>query len=363
MEKNEQEEILKRFIKEARIDIAHRSHHEAKIIESLIIEKIGCKTFCHFQSAHDCSEKYFSNEPPDLLILDFELGIDDGKYTWERLEKFLVTSPDINNIRPAILVLSDSRDIDRERKVNDLSLEYNKLDSISHLSPYTSFLIRVKKLLDAHAMEKLLASFSTKQTNIMIDRLAQALEYRDDETGNHVKRMAEYAALLGEKMGVSPEKIPLLRQATMLHDLGKIGVPDKVLLKPGTLDKTDRAKIEEHPRIGKELLDSTDSVLVQCATVAYCHHEKWDGSGYPDHLKGDAIPLWARIVAVVDVFDALTAKRPYKPGWLPEAALDLIINGKGTHFDPRIVDAFEEVYDKVLAIMEKYPVSKPLETP
>lgn len=362
MEKNEQEEILKRIVKEARIDITHSSLHEANIIQSLITKKFGCTAFRTFQSVRDCSDVYFGDQPPDLLILDFELSIDQGKYTWEWLNKFSLTFSNRFHIRPAILVLRDSRDIGQKHQVYGLSLDDHKIDSISHLSPYTSFLIRVKKLLDAHAMEKFLAFFSTKQTNIMIERLVQALEYRDDATGSHVKRMAEYAALLGEKMGVPPEEIPLLRHATMLHDLGKIGVPDRILLKKRKLNSKDWSVIKTHPKLGKELLDSTDPVLVRCADVAYSHHEKWDGSGYPEGLKAEAIPLWARIVAVVDVFDALTAKRPYKDEKSPAEALNIIIEGRGTHFEPRIVDAFKEVYRRVSDIMKIYPISKPLKT-
>ena len=175
----------------------------------------------------------------------------------------------------------------------------------------------------------------------VIQRLAVAAEYRDDETGEHTRRVADLAAPLGAALGMSDEQVLLLRQAAPLHDVGKIGIPDSILLKPGRLTTEEFAQMKTHTTLGAGILAGGRGALLEMAeAIALTHHERWDGSGYPHGLRGEAIPLAGRIVAVADVFDALTHSRPYKHAWPLEAAVREIAAQAGRQFDPAAVDAF-----------------------
>jgi two-component system response regulator RpfG len=170
-------------------------------------------------------------------------------------------------------------------------------------------------------------------------RLAKAIEYRDLGTGIHLLRMSHYAEIIAEGLGMAEEDIRILTSAAPLHDIGKIGIPDAVLLKRGSLTDEEFAVMRRHPLIGYEILRDSPSRFVQMgALIALRHHERWDGSGYPDALKGEAIPLPARIVAAADVFDALTSERPYKRAWSSDEAFDYMSAHRGTLFDPACVD-------------------------
>ncbi|MDQ3812700.1 MAG: response regulator [Armatimonadota bacterium] len=175
----------------------------------------------------------------------------------------------------------------------------------------------------------------------MLGRLAQASEWRDDETGEHTQRVATIAMLLAQGLGLPEDQVDLIRRTAPLHDLGKIGVPDSILLKPGKLTAAEYAVMRDHTSIGSLLLSKGHSALVQMAeSIARTHHERWDGTGYPQKLAGDDIPIEGRIVAVADVFDALTHERPYKNAWPLEEAVAEIANQSGRQFDPRVVEAF-----------------------
>jgi putative two-component system response regulator len=175
-----------------------------------------------------------------------------------------------------------------------------------------------------------------------LERLALAGEYRDDNTHEHAQRVGRSAARLAEALGRPAYEVELLRRAAPLHDIGKIGVPDAILLKPGKLDPQEFEVMRTHSRIGHQILSGSGSrVLRVSAEIALTHHERWDGSGYPEGLKGDAIPLCGRIAAVADVFDALMHRRPYKEAWSLDAAVAEIREGSGRHFDPAVVGVFE----------------------
>ena len=175
----------------------------------------------------------------------------------------------------------------------------------------------------------------------LIQRLAHAVEFRDTETGEHIQRIGMLCERLALAIGWQPEQARMLRHASAMHDIGKIGIPDRVLLKPGSLDQDDWAIIHTHPTTGAEILAGSDSPLLQMAeTIARTHHERWDGGGYPAGLEGDQIPEAGRICAVCDVYDALLSERTYKHAWTPEAALAELERGSGSHFDPALVDAF-----------------------
>lgn len=178
---------------------------------------------------------------------------------------------------------------------------------------------------------------------------------RDENTGKHTERMARYARAIAAKMGWTTAQCKLMRDAAPLHDLGKIGVPDAVLGKPTALSPEEWDVMRRHTTIGYELLrDQASPVLQLGAEIALSHHERWDGTGYPLGLRGADIPMSGRIVALADVFDALTTVRPYKPAWLVERAVDQIVADSGTHFDPDVVSAFTSSMDRLLSIKAHY---------
>ena len=198
---------------------------------------------------------------------------------------------------------------------------------------------RDNELLEARVRERT-AELWASQLEIA-HRLAVAVEWRDAETGVHVDRIGRLCERLARAIGLDRHDAELLRHASALHDVGKVGIPDSILTKPGPLDAAQWATMKTHTTVGGSILAGSDSRLVQLAhTVALTHHERWDGSGYPAGLAGTAIPLAGRIVAICDVFDALLSPRPYKPAWLIDDVIAEIERGRGTHFDPQLVDAF-----------------------
>jgi len=182
-----------------------------------------------------------------------------------------------------------------------------------------------------------------------------AAEYKDEDTGAHIKRMSRYSAAVARHIGLEETLIESVLYAAPMHDLGKIGIPDRILLKPAKLDAIEWDIMKQHANIGGNILRNSDAEFIHLGEIiAQCHHEKWDGSGYPNGLQGSEIPIVARIVAIADVFDALTSKRPYKEPFSVEKALSLIMEGKGSHFDPNVVDSFFAIQDEILAIKKEY---------
>ncbi|RZB30640.1 MAG: putative two-component system response regulator [Desulfobacteraceae bacterium Eth-SRB1] len=184
-----------------------------------------------------------------------------------------------------------------------------------------------------------------------VNRLVIAAEYKDEDTGSHIVRISRYSALLAEKLGLPARKVQDILYAAPMHDVGKIGIPDNILMKPGKLTKEEFDFMKTHTTIGAKILANSKSAILQVATqIALSHHEKWNGKGYPQGLSGDVIPLAARIVGLVDTFDALTSKRPYKESYPVEVALEIIRKERGRHFDPDMTDVFLENIDEILKI-------------
>ncbi|MBK3400314.1 MULTISPECIES: HD domain-containing phosphohydrolase [Methylobacterium] len=178
--------------------------------------------------------------------------------------------------------------------------------------------------------------------------LMRAAEHRDTDTGDHVARVANYTVLIAEALGLPPDQCRLISLASTMHDVGKIAIPDAILLKPGPLSTEERREMERHAERGARILANSSSDVVRLAAeIAVSHHERWDGTGYPNGLAGPAIPLAGRIVAVADVFDALTSDRPYKRAWTLEAAHAFLLRESGAHFDPAVVEAFLSRWDAV----------------
>ena len=201
-----------------------------------------------------------------------------------------------------------------------------------------------------HALEKIkTVSLET------IYRLSMAVEYRDEGTGAHIKRMSRYSAAIARRMGLHESTVETILYAASMHDLGKIGIPDRILLKPSRLNLVEREIMKQHTVIGAKILQGSDSEFIRLGeTIAQCHHEKWDGSGYPNGLKDIEIPIASRIAAIADVFDALISERPYKKPFSVEKSLAIIREGRGSHFDPDVVDAFFAIQDEIFTIRKHY---------
>jgi two-component system, response regulator RpfG len=290
---------------------------------------------------------------PDLVLTDYKMPSMDGVEFTRRLRALY---PDV----PLVMVTSME-----DREIRYQALEAGATDFLTKPVDHTECRARCHNLLTlrrqqliikdrAHWLEdkvnQATQEIRTREQETLL-RLAKAGEYRDEETGCHVLRMARFSSLIAERLGLSEEERHVIETAAPMHDIGKIGTPDNILLKPGKLDAEELAIMRTHARIGYEILkDSPSKYLQMGAVIARGHHEKFDGSGYPDGLAGEAIPLPARIVAVADVFDALTSERPYKHAWSIQDALQYLQTEQGRHFDPVCVQAFLTQLDKVLHI-------------
>jgi putative two-component system response regulator len=194
-----------------------------------------------------------------------------------------------------------------------------------------------------------------------IHRLVLAAEYKDEDTGDHILRMSRYSALIAQKLSLSDTDVQLILYASPMHDLGKIGIPDSILLKPGKLTEEEFGIMKTHTIIGANILAYSKVELIQIAEqIALSHHEKWNGKGYPQGLVGERIHIAARIVGLVDVFDVLTSKRPYKDPYPVEKALDIITKERGEHFDPNITDVFLKHIDEIIGIKHEVGLAQAL---
>ncbi len=311
---------------------------------------------------------------PDLILLDIQMPEMNGLEVLERLK----TDTQFKNI--PVLVISGDDDMNQIIQC----IEYGAVDYL--IKPFNAKLLQAriktvlaeKKLKDqvAHYQEKLelynvsLEETVRQRTQALHDthldvvyRLGRAAEYRDNENGLHVIRMSLSCERLAKGLGVSDKECEQIRCASPLHDIGKIGVPDDILLKPGKLNEKEWEVMQTHAEIGAGILAGSDSDLLKMAEmIALTHHEKWDGSGYPVGLKGEEIPLIGRIVPVCDVFDALTSDRPYKKKWTTDEAVAHLKKESGSHFDPNILETFLSVLPDIMKIQEKYQEVSPKTT-
>jgi len=188
-----------------------------------------------------------------------------------------------------------------------------------------------------------------------VERLAILAEYKDKVTGRHIQRMSEYCAVIARGLNLPPDEVELIFHGSRMHDVGKVAVPESILRKPSSLDEQEWTVMRQHSAIGSAMLENSSSEILQAGRVmALHHHERWDGGGYPNGIAGHDIPLWGRICAVGDVFDAVTSERPYKPAFPNDEALEILREGRGKHFDPQVVDVFFERLEEILAIQAKY---------
>ena len=289
---------------------------------------------------------------PDLILLDVMMPGIDGYEVCRQLK----SKPETAKI-PIIFVTAKSDVCDEEK-----GFELGAVDYITKPVSPPIVLSRVKTHLalydQARHLEKLVQqrTFELNDTRVeIIRRLGRAAEFKDNETGMHVIRMSWFSKFLAEKLGKPDDWCELLYNAAPMHDIGKIGIPDRVLLKPGKLDAEEWATMKKHAEYGAEIIGEHSSPLLQLAKeVAITHHEKWDGSGYPNGLSGEDIPLAARIVAIADVFDALTSERPYKKAWTEVDAIALLEKEAGSHFDPQLVGPFIECLPQIREVQLRY---------
>lgn len=309
----------------------------------------------------------------DLIILDLKMPGMDGYEVTKKIRQ----DPEYFNI-PIIVVSSLSSDVEYLRALeagaNEFILKpFNKAELKIRLQS----LLRMKEAQDAlKDNQKELESQVDKRTKDLrealkkmseaqrlqyqahidtIERLSLAAEYKDEVTAFHIKRISHYSNLLANKLKLTPKDSEILYYASPMHDVGKLGIPDAILLKPGSLNSKEWDIMKQHSSIGAKILDGSSSNLLEIGKViAISHHEKWGGSGYPKELKGKNISIEGRIVAVADAFDAMTSKRPYKDPFSAEKSFKIIEEAIGKHFDPEIAGAFLEEKNEVLKIAEKY---------
>ncbi len=287
----------------------------------------------------------YAREAPDVLLLDLHMPHIDGFTVLERL-----APQREGDYRPTLVLTADANPDTKRRALaagaNDfLTKPFDAIEVMLRIGNLLETRLlhlevqRHNKLLEQRVQERTAALEEARLE--ILSRLALAAEYRDDNTHRHTQRVGEAAARLGRIAGMSDEEVPVLRQAAPLHDVGKIGIPDDVLLKPGGLTDENFATMKEHTVIGARIVGGSRFPTLQMAEeIALTHHENWDGTGYPAGLEGERIPLSGRIVSVVDVFDALTHDRPYKKAWSVAEATAAMEQLRGTKFDPYLLDLF-----------------------
>jgi putative two-component system response regulator len=295
---------------------------------------------------------------PDLVIVDYQMPDVDGVTFIARVRAF----PGRADL-PLLMVTANT-----DRELRRAALEIGATDFLHKPVDRAEFTARVRNMLRLRAMTRRLTDRAIELEHAvakatreiaMTERdtllcLARAAEFRDPETGAHVQRMSEFSEAIAAALGMDRDWQRLIRKAAPLHDVGKLGTPDHILLKPGRLTPAEMEVMKQHTVIGWQILREHRSPVLQMgATIAWTHHEKWDGSGYPRGLKGGEIPLEGRIVAVADVLDALMSQRPYKKAWDPHEARAFVERGAGGHFDPTVVEALTGIWDRIGAIREE----------
>ena len=294
---------------------------------------------------------------PDLVLLDLNMPKQDGFAVMQQL-----TLLDPDDYLPVLILSAE------EEQVRFKALKGGAKDFLHKPYQYMDVLLKSRNIIEVRLLYGQIRNQNAslehqindrvkeiRDTRLeAIQRLAIAAELRDAGTGKHIYRMSRYCQLLAQAVGFSKEQGELLLTTSPLHDIGKIAIPDSILLKPAKLDPHEFEIIKTHTILGAKMLSGSDSVFLKMAeTIALNHHEKWNGQGYPHGIKEEAIPLVGRIAAIADVFDALTSERPYKQAWTFTKTMAEIVNLKGSHFDPKLVDAFTDIQKDVKVIYDQ----------
>ncbi len=326
----------------------------------LIIESYAKLLSLKIDSFTEPKEALISTESSeyDLVIVDYMMPDIDGL---EFIKRFRENNTDT----PIIMLTAVGDDMQLQIK----ALEYGANDFLSKPINAPAFKARIinmlklrksqlllkdKALLLQEEVDKATSRLKESEQEIL-QVLGKSAEYKDPETNAHTQRVAHYCKLLTKAYGLDEELQDIIYYASPFHDLGKIGIPDRILLKAGKLDDDEYNIMKKHSQIGYEILKGSKSKYLKAGgVIAYNHHEKYDGSGYPNGLKGENIPIFGRITAIADVFDALTSNRPYKKAWSIDEAFDLLLEEKEKHFDPVLVDLFIKNKESVLDIYNKF---------
>ncbi|MCH7563268.1 MAG: HD domain-containing protein [Gemmatimonadetes bacterium] len=311
----------------------------------------GGYTFLALQNDSSTAVDTFRQFRPDLVLLDLHMPGMDGFQVMEALQGLVPEGEYV----PFVVLTGD---LDPEIRARALSS--GAKDFLAKPYEYNEVLLRIRNLLETRMLHQQLREHNDlleekvrertkdlEETRTeLLRHLAMAAEYRDDVTGRHAERVGVLSALLARRLGLSEEVVRLIRYAAPLHDVGKIGIPDSILMKSGPLSKAEFEVMKSHTHIGARILAGGRFPLLELAgEIALTHHERWDGKGYTG-MAGERIPLVGRIVAVADVFDSLSHERPYKPACDLEEAMGIIEGGRGSHFDPRVVDAFVDLVEE-----------------
>lgn len=344
-------------IEKARILIVDDEPANLKLLDKMLATQ-GYTQRVLLQDPREVVDSYRSARA-DLILLDINMPYLDGYQVMAQLRE--LNDP----LLPPILILTAQHG----RDFLLLALAAGARDFVTKPFDRNELLMRVRNLLEAQLAHRLLHDQKTVLEELVrirtaelhhtrlqvVQRLGMAAEYRDEETGNHILRMSHICVVLARALGWEEEQCDLMLNASPMHDIGKIGIPDAILLKPGRLEAAEWDIMKTHAAIGARLLDGDTSSLMRLAReIALTHHEKWDGSGYPNGLAAEAIPIAGRIAAVADVFDALTSARPYKKAWSVDDAVTFVRNNSGQHFDPALVDAFLKNLPAILSIRGRY---------
>ena len=302
---------------------------------------------------------YVINNSPDLILLDIMMPEMDGFEVCRKLKENPISS-DI----PIIFITSVNSTAEKSKgfklgAVDYITKPFEALEVKARVKTHLSLKLHQEELknhniiLEEKVKERTKALVETKKE--IVERLGLAAEHRDPETGKHIKRMSEYCRLLGRSVGLSSVECNSIALASTMHDLGKIGIQDSILSKKGKLTEAEMAVMKTHPDIGAKILAGSKSRLLRLAeTICLTHHERWDGTGYPNGLKKEEIPLAGRITCICDVFDALISERPYKTAWPIEKALDEIKSKSGSFFDPRLVRHFMKIETDLRRVIQTF---------
>ena len=331
----------------ARLLIVDDQEQNIRLLEK-ILEKAGYE---HVSSTSDSTKavELQARFKPDLILLDVHMKEKDG---FQVLEDLVSCNGRADHI-PVIMITADDSAETKRRALalgakDFVGKPFDSAEVLLRIRNHLETRFLYQRLRDQNASLELMVTERTKELEQsqleVLERLAAAVEFRDDDTGNHTRRVAEVSAMLGHAIGLEPTTVELIRRAAPLHDIGKVGIPDSILLKAGPLTSHEFETMKTHTVIGSRMLSKGRSELVRFSQrIARSHHEWWDGSGYPDRVSGQSIPLEARIVAVADFLDALTHDRPYRPAWGIEDTLTEIKRRSGSHFDPTIVKALGQI--------------------
>ncbi|MEJ1417825.1 MAG: response regulator [Candidatus Sedimenticola sp. (ex Thyasira tokunagai)] len=343
-------------IKSGRLLIVDDKQANVTLLERMLAAD-GYHSVISTTDSRDACDLFLGFEP-DLMILDLRMPHLDGFEVMERLKK-----SHQGDYLP-VLVLTAQAD----KKTRLRALAAGAKDFIAKPLDRTEALVRIGNMLEVNLLHrraldtnKILEQRVWERTRELretqleiIRRLGRAAEYKDKETGDHIIRMSRISQVLGRATGMSRDESELLLHASPMHDIGKIGIPDSILLKQGPLDDAEWELMKSHATIGYKMLDGHTSPIMESAKIiAYTHHEQWNGSGYPQGLKGDEIPLPGQICALADVFDALTSSRPYKPAWSINDAVATIEQQRGIHFSPELVDYFHANLSEIVEVIEE----------